>query len=360
MEEDRALIIMVDDDPVILRTGKSNLSGTYRVATLNSAEKLFGFLENNIPVLILLDVVMPEMDGYQAIKILKANGKTRDIPVIFLTGRADAADEYEGLSLGAIDYITKPFVPALLRKRVEVHLLVESQRKILETQRQTLQNFNNDLQRMVEEKTHSVVSLQNAIIKTLADMVEYRDNVTGGHDDRTKRGVSILINALKEREHYKDQIADWNMELLLMSSQLHDVGKIAINDQILKKPAPLNKDEFEMMKRHTYFGVQVIEKIKSLADESEFLYYAKIFAETHHEKWDGTGYPCGLKREEIPLLGRIMAIADVYDALVSERPYKKAYSHEKAVEAIREGRGTQFDPELTDIFVSVADKFREP
>lgn len=359
-EKERELIIMVDDDPVVLRAGKNSLSGSYRVATLTSAEKLFSFLENNIPVLILLDVVMPGMDGYEAIRILKANSKTQGIPVIFLTGRADAANEYEGLSLGAIDYIIKPFVPALLRKRVEIHLLVEAQKKILETQRQALQNFNSDLQRMVEEKTHTVINLQNAIIKTLADMVEYRDNVTGSHVDRTRRGVSILINALKEQDRYRDQVANWNIEILLESSLLHDVGKIAIDDYILKKPGPLNIDEFELMKKHTDFGVQVIEKIKSAAEENEFLYYAKIFAETHHERWDGTGYPFGLEHGEIPILGRIMAIADVYDALVSERPYKEAYSHEKAVEIIREGRGTQFDPELTDIFVSVADMFREP
>ncbi|GHU66683.1 two-component system response regulator [Spirochaetia bacterium] len=357
MENRKELIAMVDDDPMILRGGKYILSKQYTVATLSSAEKLFNFLETNTPALILLDVMMPEMDGYETIKILKSNSKNRNIPVVFLTGRADSNDELEGLSLGAIDYIAKPFAPALLLKRIEVHLLVEAQKQILETQRQALQNFNANLQRMVEEKTRTVIVLQNAIIKTVANLVEYRDDVTGCHVERTMRGVGILINALREQGYYQDQIGSWNMDLLLQSSQLHDVGKIAIDDRILKKPGPLDEEEFEEMKKHAAFGVQVIEKIRAAAEENEFLYYAKIFAETHHERWDGTGYPFGLKSEGIPILGRIMAIADVYDALISERSYKRALSHEEAVQIIQDGRGTQFDPQLTDIFASVSDQF---
>jgi putative two-component system response regulator len=260
--------------------------------------------------------------------------------------------------LGAIDYITKPFVPALLLKRIEVHLLVEHQKQILEIQRQQLEDFNANLQRMVREKTQTVIILQNAIIKTVAELVEYWDNITGAHDDRTKRGVSILINGLKEQGLYEDRITNWDVDLLLQSSQLHDVGKIAIDDRILKKPGPLEKEEFEEMKKHTTFGVQVIERIKAVAEDNDFLNYAKIFAATHHERWDGTGYPVGLKGEEIPLLGRIMAIADVYDALISERSYKKPFSHEDAVEIIKTGRGTQFDPYLTDVFMVVAYQFQ--
>lgn len=354
----RDLIVMVDDDPAILRAGKNVLSEKYSVATLASTDKLFSFLENNRPALILLDVMMPEMDGYEAISLLKGDEKTRDIPVIFLTGKSDSDNELEGFNLGAIDYIIKPFVPVLLLKRIEVHLLVEAQRHTLEVQRRELENFNANLRQMVEQKTRTVITLQKAIIKTIADLVECWDDITGSHSERTMQGVGILINALGEAGLYEEQSAGWDVNLLLQSSQLHDVGKILISDQILNKPGPLVREEFEEIKKHTTFGVQVIEKIKATAAENEFLDYAKVFAETHHERWDGTGYPHGLAGEDIPLLGRIMAVADVYDALVSVRPYKRGFSHEKAVEIISAGRGTQFDPRLTDIFTRVAGQFQ--
>jgi putative two-component system response regulator len=191
----------------------------------------------------------------------------------------------------------------------------------------------------------------------MAELVEYRDNITGGHIERTQNGVGILFNAIKGNSIYGKETADWDIELLLQSSQLHDVGKIAISDSILKKPGRLTPEEFDDMKKHTTFGVQVIEKIEALTSESDFLKYAKIFAGTHHEKWDGTGYPAELRETEIPLQGRIMAIADVYDALTSERPYKKVFTHEEAVKIIREGRGTHFDPMLVDVFLETADAF---
>ncbi|MDR0538989.1 MAG: response regulator [Spirochaetaceae bacterium] len=358
MNKERPLIAMVDDDSSILRAGKTVLSEKYSVATLSSAKKLFAFLENNTPALILLDVMMPEMDGYQTIKILKSNETTRAIPVIFLTGKSGSEGELEGLNLGAIDYITKPFFPPLLLKRIDVHLLVERQKKILELQWAQLNDFNDNLRRMVEEKTHTVTILQNAIIKTVADLVEYWDDITGGHNDRTRQGVYILLNALKNDPRYEEELAIKDVELLLQSSLLHDVGKIAIDDRILRKRGPLNRTEFEEMKKHTIYGGQVIERIKIAAAENDFLNYAKIFAETHHERWDGTGYPNGLRGENIPLLGRIMAFADVYDALVSERSYKKSFSHNDAVSIILKGRGAQFDPALTDIFEQVAGQFQ--
>lgn len=359
MSEERDLIIMVDDDPAILRTGKNILSGKYSVATLSSSEKLFNFLENSKPALILLDVMMPGMDGYETIRRLKSKEATKDIPVIFLTGKTDSNNEIEGLNLGAVDYITKPFEPALLLKRIDVHLLVEYQKKILEDHQRRLSEFNINLQRMVEEKTQTVMALQNAIIQTVADLVEYWDNITSSHHDRARRGVAIMVGAIKDREMYRNEVARWDMELILQSSQLHDVGKIAIKDDILKKRGALEKDEFEEIKKHPNFGVQVIDRIKAVAAENDFLNYAKIFAATHHEHWDGSGYPQGLKGEEIPLLGRIMAIADVYDALISERTYKKPFPHDEAVRIIKDGRGSHFDPNLTDIFLEVADQFPE-
>jgi putative two-component system response regulator len=357
LETGKDLIILVDDNPANLRVGKNVLSENYSVATAPSAEKMFNLLENNNPALILLDIDMPEMNGYEAIKILKSKPETRGIPVIFLTGKTESGDELEGLSLGAIDYITKPFQPPLLLKRIEVHLLVEAQKKTLEKQSVELKNFNDNLQSMVEAKTRTVLILQNAILKTVADLVERRDDVTGGHIERTQRGVKILIDALRDGSPYQEEVSAWNEELLLQSSQLHDVGKIAISDNILNKPGRLTPEEFEEMKKHTTFGIQVIEKIEAAAEESDFLSFAKVFAGTHHETWDGTGYPAGLRGNAIPLPGRLMAIADVYDALTSERPYKKAFSHEEAVNIIVEGRGTHFDPLLIDVFIREAGKF---
>ena len=359
MESKKELIILVDDNTANLRIGKNVLAEKYAVATAPSADKLFSLLENNNPDLILLDVDMPEMNGYEAIKILKAKDEIKNIPVIFLTGKTESGDELEGLSLGAIDYITKPFQPALLLKRIEVHLLVEAQRKTLEQQAGELKNFNDNLQKMVEEKTQNVLELQDALLKTMAEMVEYRDNITGSHIERTQKGIKILLDELEKSGIYRDETKGWDVNLLLQSSQLHDVGKISIGDNILKKPDKLNDEEFEEMKKHTVFGEQVIERIESLAKGSDFLKYAKIFAASHHEKWDGSGYPRGLKGNEIPLLGRIMAIADVYDALISDRPYKKAFTHEEAVAIILDGKEKHFDPILVDLFLTASEDYRK-
>jgi putative two-component system response regulator len=353
MEMDYSKIILVDDNPSNLRTGKNVLSEKYEVYTAPSAAKLFDLLGDIKPAMILLDIEMPEMNGYEAIKILKAGENTKNIPVIFLTGKTDTENELEGLDLGAIDYITKPFMPPLLLKRIEVHLLVEAQKKTLEAQQKELKNFNDNLQKMVDEKTKTVLDLQDGILKTVADLVESRDDITGGHIERTQRGVGLLVEALRDHPVFGREVSEWDIKLLLQSSQLHDVGKIAISDRILQKPGRLDMEEFEEMKKHAAFGVQIIEKIETSTSASDFLKYAKIFAGTHHEKWDGSGYPNGLAGEKIPLQGRIMALADVYDALVSERSYKKAFSHTEAVKIIKEGKESQFDPALVDIFITV-------
>ncbi|MDR1108043.1 MAG: response regulator [Spirochaetaceae bacterium] len=369
MEEIYHKIILVDDNPSNLRAGKNVLSEKYEVYTAPSAVKLFELLEDITPAMILLDIDMPGQNGYEVIKILKAKKETRDIPVIFVTGKTDMFNELEGLNLGAIDYVTKPFMPPLLLKRIEVHLLVEAQKKTLESQKQRLEkqteilkaqkwelrNFNANLQQMVDKKTRTVLELQDAILKTVADLVESRDDITGGHIERTQRGVGLLVDALRDHPVYGREVAEWDVKLLLRSSQLHDVGKIAISDRILQKNGCLTPEEFEEMKKHTTFGVRIIEKIETNTSASDFLTHAKVFAGTHHEKWDGSGYPRGLKGEEIPLQGRLMALADVYDALVSERPYKKPFSHKEAVKIIRAGKEKQFDPVITDIFIARMD-----
>jgi putative two-component system response regulator len=359
MENEKKLVFLVDDNPANLRIGKNVLSAYYTVATAPSAEKMFGLLENNSPSIILLDIDMPEMSGYEAIKILKAKPQTRDIPVIFLTARTETGDELEGLTLGAIDYIVKPFQPPLLLKRLEVHLLVVDQRKILERQATDLKNFNDNLQKLVEEKTQNIIDLQDALLNTIAELVECRDDITGGHIERTQLGIKILLEEIKKHGLFPEETEGWNINLMLQSSQLHDVGKISIGDSILKKPGSLNDDEFREMKNHALFGEKIIERIESLAKESDFLKYAKIFASSHHEKWDGSGYPRGLRGSEIPLLGRIMAIADVYDALISVRPYKKAFTHDEAVKIIMDNKEKHFDPVLVDLFFGASEEFRK-
>ena len=364
MDDERATVMIVDDNIANLKIAKNALAESCDVFTAPSAAKMFDLLEHNKPRLILLDIIMPEMSGLEAIKILKAGPDTRDIPVIFLTGKDDPESEVEGLSLGAVDYITKPFAPRLLCKRVELHLTVEAQKlclmeqmKKLQAQDEELKRFNENLHDEVAEKTDKVLRLQSAILNTVADLVESRDGITGGHVERTQHVLKTLIEGLEDLGLYRDQMGEWDIDLMLRSSQLHDVGKIAIVDSILNKPGRLTTDEFEEMKKHAALGVRIIERIAAETPDSDFLKYAKIFAETHQEKWDGSGYPDGLAGEDIPLPGRLMAIADVYDALISERPYKKAIAHEEAVRTILEGRGSHFDPVLVDVFEQMADRF---
>ncbi|MDR1472145.1 MAG: response regulator [Synergistaceae bacterium] len=359
MGANRTRIMVVDDNLTNLKFVKSVLSEKYDVFTVPSAAKMFSLLDTDAPSLILLDINMPEMDGIEALKKLKEGEKTRDIPVIFITARNDPESEVTGLDLGAVDYISKPFEPPILRKRVEIHLTMELQRKTMEHQKRELQNFNDNLQRMVEEKTGSVLELQRAILNTLAEVVESRDEITGGHVQRTNKWLRIMLEGLQDFGLYSEEISDWDVNLMLQSSQLHDVGKISISDSILKKPGKLTSEEFEEMKRHSVFGAKIIDKIGENMSNNDFLTHSRIFALTHHEKWDGSGYPYNLRGEEIPLQGRIMAIADVYDALISDRPYKKAFSHEQASQIIMEGRGTHFDPVLVDVFEQVENKFRE-
>jgi len=213
--------------------------------------------------------------------------------------------------------------------------------------------INNNLQKLVNEKTAKVTKLQESILKTMANMVEYRDNLTGGHISRTQHTVKLLLDEIRKQEIYADTIENWDISLILQSTQLHDVGKIVIIDNILKKPGPLTDEEFNEMKNHVIYGLRIIERIETDSGESDLLKYAKIFALTHHEKWDGSGYPNRLSGDKIPLHGRIMAIADVYDALISERPYKKAMTHDEAIKIITEGKGTHFDPVLIDLFLKI-------
>ena len=353
----RSKIIIVDDIVANLDQGRNILKTFYAVYPAQSAAKLFEILENVIPDLILLDINMPEMDGYEAIRKLKADERYADIPVIFLTALNNDENELEGLELGAVDYITKPFSVPLLLKRIENHILIVKQRNDLLKKQAKLQDYADNLQNMVLEKTEEVLELQSVVLATIADLVEFRDKSTGGHIMRTKRYLQVIIDGLADNTAYQEILSQWNMDYFLQSAQLHDVGKIAISDLILNKPGKLTEEEFEIMKTHVTAGVDAIERVLTHTKSHAFLEHAILIAGTHHEKWDGSGYPLGLKGHGIPLEGRIMAIVDVYDALISERPYKTAFTHEEACKIIEDGAGTHFDPVLVDVFLNAQDEF---
>ena len=347
----RSKIILVDDIMANLDQGRMMLKTFYEVYPAPSAAKLFEILESVIPDLILLDIDMPVMNGYEAIRKLKADQRFTDIPVIFLTALSDVSNEREGFDLGAADYISKPFSLPLLLRRIENQLLIVRKTKDLQASQAALQGYADNLAVMVQEKTEEVTDLQNVVLDTVADLVEFRDNLTGGHIRRTQLYLKALLDGLISNDSpYKAEIEKWDINFFLQSAQLHDVGKITISDTILNKPGKLTAEEFETMKSHVTAGVDAIEKILSHTQKHAFLDHAVLIAGTHHEKWDGSGYPIGLKGREIPLEGRLMAVADVYDALVSVRPYKKAFTHEEACQIILKDSGTHFDPDIVEVF----------
>jgi len=360
MKQNHKKIIIVDDNAANLSVGRNLLKTYYEVYPASSAAKLFAILEKFIADLILLDVNMPEMNGYEAIKVLKADPRFAGIPVIFLTAKDDEESEMEGFDLGAADYVTKPFSGPLLLRRIANQLLIDQQKHDLMESRAELQDYAENLEEKVREKTAEVFKLQNAVLATISDLVEFRDKFTGGHITRTQLFLQALTEGLLSMGgKYAEEIRNLNMDFFLSSAQLHDVGKIAISDLILNKPEKLTPEEFEIMKTHVTAGADVIKKIINETAEHAFCQHALLFVETHHEKWDGSGYPAGLSGEEIPLEGRLMAIADVYDALISERPYKKALPHEKACAIIEADAGTHFDPTLVEAFKRVKDRFEE-
>ena len=345
-------VFIVDDNLVNLNSGKAALQNKYTVITMPSGEKLFSSLKMIKPNLILLDIDMPGMNGFEALNEINSNPKTSDIPVIFLTGKANIEDELKGLSLGAVDYITKPFTAAILQKRVGLQL--QLQRQKLE-----LREYNDNLEKMVEDRVRDIDILKNAIITWAAEIIEFRDEETGHHTDRVQKYLKILLEAMEETDLYSDEVSTWDINAFLKSTPLHDVGKIKINDAILLKNSSLTNEEIGEMQLHTIYGKKLLESLQSKVPDQVFLEYAKTLALSHHERWDGTGYPEGLEGEDIPLQARMLAIADVYDALISERSYKEAFSHEKAMDIIAKGKGTQFDPNLTDVFMRFSEKIRE-
>ena len=329
-------IFIVDDNDTNLMAAKTALDGTYKTFALPSAAKMFKLAEKIIPDLILLDIDMPEMDGFHAMQILKSDVKTKSIPVIFLTAKNDPETEIRGFEIGALDFVNKPFSPPVLIRRIETHIETDM---------------------LIKKSQQALRDIHNATISVIAEMVENRDKVTGTHIERTQAYLKILVKELIRTNTYIDEISRWDMALLIPSARLHDVGKISISDNVLNKPGKLTAEEYESIKEHCAEGERVIDQIIGRTKNDAFLLHAKLFAGYHHEKWDGTGYPRKLSGTGIPLEGRIMAVADVYDALISERPYKKPFTHEQAAAIIQKDSGTHFDPKIAEAFMNVAGDF---
>lgn len=346
-----AKILVVDDNVTNLNVARKALEDLYEVYPMISGEKALKFMQRVAPDLVLLDIEMPEMDGFEVLRKIKDMGSPFDqIPVIFVTGADDTSSEFEGLRLGAVDYVTKPFSFPLLLKRVELHLRQAEQQKML-------QMHSLELENEVKDKTHKIEELQYSIVHVLSDMVERRDGSTGQHLIRTSEYLKVLLKRAKELDIYNGIFMDADIEVYAQASKLHDLGKIEVPDGILLKEGKLTDYEFEIMKSHTIEGENAILSAIELVGYSPFLEIAANFAGAHHEKWNGYGYPRGLKGEDIPICGRLMAIADVYDALISSRSYKPALTHERAVSILLDGDGTHFDPVLMDVFRDVQDQF---
>jgi putative two-component system response regulator len=351
-------VLIVDDERVNLDLMVELLRPHYRTLVATNGEQAVkrAFAEPRHD-LLLLDVMMPGMDGYEVCRRLKADPATRGIPVIFVTAMSEVGDETKGFALGAVDYITKPISPPIVEARVKAHLENKHARDFIEDR-------NRVLQGMVLERTRELAATQDATILSMATLAETRDPETGHHLQRTQGYVRSLAVRLQAHPRFRDELDDHTIDLLFKSAPLHDIGKVGVPDCILRKPGKLDPDEYTEMKRHVLFGYEAIvatEKLLAAASVSSaaatFLRYAREIARCHHEKWDGSGYPDGMGGDDIPLAARLMSMADVYDALRSQRVYKPAYPHERAVAEIRAGRGTFFDPDVVDAFCALSDEF---
>ncbi|MYM21372.1 response regulator [Duganella sp. FT135W] len=350
----KPIILVVDDTPDNLLLMANLLKDSYTVKAANNGEKALRIARDTPPPdLILLDVMMPGMNGHEVAQALQAEPGTRGIPIIFLTAMSSSDDETRGLELGAADYITKPISPPVVLARVRTQLKVKDAADFLRDQ-------NDYLEREVQRRTRELGAIQDVTIHAMASLAETRDNETGNHIRRTQHYVKVLAEHLREHPRFRHFLDDANITLLFKSAPLHDIGKVGIPDAILLKPGRFTPEEFEIMKTHTTLGRDAIAHAEQqLGMDVDFLTLAKQIAYSHQEKWDGSGYPEGLSGDVIPLAARLMAVADVYDALISRRVYKDGMPHEKAVDIIREGRGTHFDPDVCDAFMANVQAFKE-
>jgi len=345
----KPVIIAIDDDPFTLNSLSSVLKEDYGVRLFTSGRMALDFLSEQKADLILLDCKMPGMTGFDVLKALKDSPCLHEIPIIFLTGASDTESEADALEHGAADYITKPIHPRLLLTRVRLQM--------------ELQNHRKNLEALVRERTKSLNQAyeklkirEDVTLSMLAKATDLRDHDTGGHIERTTEFVRVIVEDIFSNPRPGYEISRTEADDMIRSSKLHDLGKIAMPDYILLKPGRLTPEEFEIVKKHPASGEQFLNDFMHTMDDS-FLAMARDIAHSHHEHWDGKGYPLGLSGDDIPLAGRIVAIADVYDALTSVRPYKTAFSHEESVKIILAGSGTQFDPYLTEIFGRHAGRF---
>ncbi|WP_223446790.1 MULTISPECIES: HD-GYP domain-containing protein [Pseudomonas] len=346
-------LLVVDDTPDNLMLMTDLLKDRYRVKAANSGEKALRVLQGDtLPDLILLDVMMPGLSGHEVAQQLKRDPRTRDIPIIFLTAMAATEDEIHGLELGAVDYITKPIRPALVLARVDTQLKLKAAADFL-------RDHNDYLEKEVARRTREVIAIQDVAIQAMASLAETRDNETGNHIRRTQHYIKVLAEHLRDHPRFSHFLTEDTIALLFKSAPLHDIGKIGIPDHILLKPGRYTEEEFEIMKTHTTLGRDAIQHAEDqLGIRAEFLSLAKEIAYSHQEKWDGSGYPQGLAGDDIPVSARLMAVADVYDALISRRVYKAGMPHAQAVEIIRQGRGTHFDPDICDAFLVCVEQFQ--
>lgn len=345
LEGEKQRVLVVDDTPENIHILMGILRGQYTVLAANNGEralKLAGM--DPQPDLILLDIMMPDMDGYEVCARLKANEQTAGIPVLFVTALTSDENEAKGLEIGALDYITKPFNPVIVKARVKNHL--------------ELKRYSDQLEEMVREKTQELMVTRDVTIETLGSLAEYRDPETGGHIKRTMHYVKLLAERLQNHNRFKDYLNQGMIEHLWKSAPLHDVGKVGVPDNILLKPGKLTAEEFEEIKKHTIYGRDALSVSTSKLGSNSFLRVAQDMAYTHHERWNGMGYPQGLKGDEIPVSGRLMAVADVYDALISQRVYKPAMPHQQAMGIIVSGKGTEFDPDIIDAFIELQEEFQ--
>jgi putative two-component system response regulator len=352
MDLSQCRVLAVDDTKLNLDILVNTLGTIYELAVALDGASALDMVMETPPDLILLDIMMPGMNGYDVLARLKENPATASIPVIMLSALSDLNTKSHGFALGAVDYLSKPFEVEELKVRVRTHLALGQAHKELRLQ-------NERLEEKVRARTREVIQTQQATIESMAALAEYRDPETGQHIYRVKGYVSILAEEMRVHPSFAPVLTRDYIELLSLSSPLHDIGKVGVPDHILLKAGRLTPAEFEEMKRHTEYGREAIVTVQRKLGAMPFLRMAEDIIYSHHEKWDGSGYPCGLAGDDIPLCGRIMALADVYDALISRRVYKPPFTHTRATEIILEGRGTHFDPEIVDVFEEFSQAFRQ-
>lgn len=361
---ERPTILIVDDTPQNLTVLGELLQPLYRVRAANSGERALRMVRTAPrPDLVLLDVMMPEIDGHDVLRRLREDPATRDIPVLFVTAMDAAEDEERGLALGAVDYITKPIKPAIVLARVRAHLDLKAARDRLARQ-------NDWLEAEVHRRMRENVLVRDLGIRALASISEARDNETGRHIVRTQTYVGILARHLAGHPRFAAALDGDRLDMVVKAAPLHDVGKVGVPDSILLKPGRLTPEEFDIMKTHAAIGANAIERAigQAMAGVGEgeaeqargafaFMRVAHEIALGHHEKWDGSGYPAGLAGDAIPVSARLMALADVFDALMSKRVYKPAIGLEETTRIIVEGRGRHFDPDVVDAFLACREAF---